>query len=286
MTTATAGNNGTAATGSSILVKPREKKKEGMLKAGIIVLVGLEKSGKSELMASSGAYVIELDAGDADHIGGRIHDITDVVDDNGIVLKSKLQVFREVFTAVLADKTIDKVGIDTFGTFVKWQAQEIAEKAGLKSITDRKEGVNGYALWDELNNRVEKFINAMRASGKLFIISAHCKAPELDDDKRVVIPAGIDSYNKPGNMLARRADLIGYAFKKEVAGKNEYRLTFQGGPLGAWGSRVEALNDKTITLAKSDPWGSLVAAAEGKTAAAAEAPKNEGKSEPKGSRRK
>lgn len=258
MTTATAE---TAA--ASILVGAREKKKEGMLKSGIIAIVGLEKSGKTELMASSGAYVIELDAGDADHIGGRIHDIVDVVGADGAVVKSKLDVFRQVFTAALKDPSIDKIGIDTFGTFVKWQAQEIAEKAGLKSITDRKEGVNGYALWDELNARVEAFINAMRASGKLFIINAHCKAPELDDEKRVVIPAGIDSYNKPGNMLARRADLIGYAYKKEVGGKNEYRLTFQGGPLGAWGSRVEALNDKTITLDKSNPWGSLLAAAEG-----------------------
>lgn len=269
MTTATTEKTATA---PSILVQPREKKKQGMLTSGIITLVGLEKSGKTELMASSGAYVIELDAGDADHVGGRIHDIVDVVDGEGTVTEKKLDTFRKVFKAVLADPTITKIGIDTFGTFVKWQAQEIAEKAGLKSITDRKEGVNGYALWDELNARVEAFINMMRASGKLFIISAHCKAPELDDEKRVVIPAGIDSYNKPGNMLARRSDLIGYAYKKEVAGKTEYRLTFQGGPLGAWGSRVESLNDKTVTLEKKDPWGSLLAAAEGGKTTPAETP--------------
>jgi hypothetical protein len=272
MTTATADKT-TAA--PSILVQPREKKKQGMLTSGIITLVGLEKSGKSELMASSGAYVIELDAGDADHIGGRIHDIAERRDAEGNVVESRLDVFRQVFRTVLADPSITKIGIDTFGTFVKWQAQEIAEKAGLKSITDRKEGVNGYALWDELNNRVEAFINTMRASGKLFILSAHCKAPELDDEKRVVIPAGIDSYNKPGNMLARRSDLIGYAYKKEVAGKTEYRLTFQGGPLGAWGSRVESLNDKTVTLKKDNPWGSLLAAAEGGETASAEKPAEE-----------
>ena len=267
---------------ASILVAPRTKKKSGMLTAGIVVIVGLEKSGKSDLMASSGAYVIELDAGDADHIDGRIHDIVAERDDEGNVTKSALNVFRAVYGAALKDPSITKIGIDTYGTFVKWQAQEIAEAAGLKSMTDRKEGVNGYALWDELNGRVEAFINSMRTSGKLFIISAHCKAPELDDEKRVVIPAGIDSYKKPGEMLARRADLIGYAFKKEVAGKTEYRLTFQGGPLGAWGSRVDTLNDKTIKLQKDGSWASLVAAAEGSTtAAAAPAEETTDKTEPK-----
>lgn len=263
--------NTTEKPGASILVQPRAKKKKGgMITAGIIVIVGLEKSGKSSLMASSGAYVINLDAGDADHIDGRIHDIVEERDDAGNVTKSRLASFREVFTAVLEDPSIPVIGLDTFGTFIKLQAQEIAEAAGLKSITDRKEGVNGYALWDELAARTERFINVMRSSGKLFIVNAHCKAPELDDEKHVVIPAGIDSYNKPGTMLARRADLIGYAYKKEVGGKNEYRLSFQGGPLGAWGSRVDALNDKTVKLDKKNPWASLLAAAEGPQDAAAE----------------
>lgn len=260
--------------GASILVQPRGKlNKDGMITAGIVVIVGLEKSGKSSLLASSGAYVINLDAGDSDHIDGRIHDIvavTEEVDGEVKIVKSRLAIFREVITAVLADDSIKVVGLDTFGTFVKLQAQEIAEAAGLNSITDRKEGVNGYALWDELTARTERFINMMRASGKLFIINAHCKAPELNDEKQVVIPSGIDTYNKPGTMLARRADLIGYAYKKEVGGKNEYRLSFQGGPLGAWGSRVDALNDKTVKLDKKNPWASLLAAAQGTQEAAAE----------------
>ncbi len=263
--------NTTEKPAASILVQPREKKKKGgMITAGIVVIVGLEKSSKSTLMASSGAYVINLDAGDADHIDGRIHDIVEERDEDGNITKSRLAIFREVITAVMADPSIQIVGLDTFGTFVKLQAQEIAEAAGLKSITDRKEGVNGYALWDELAARTERFINMMRTSGKLFIIAAHCKAPELNDEKQVVIPSGIDTYNKPGTMLARRADLIGYAYKKEVAGKNEYRLSFQGGPLGAWGSRVDALNDKTVKLDKKNPWASLLAAAEGPQDAAAE----------------
>lgn len=275
--------------GASILVQPRGKlNKDGMITAGIVVIVGLEKSGKSSLLASSGAYVINLDAGDSDHIDGRIHDIvavTEEVDGEVKIVKSRLALFREVVTAVMADESIRIVGLDTFGTFVKLQAQEIAEAAGLKSITDRKEGVNGYALWDELSARTERFINMMRSSGKLFIITAHCKAPELNDEKQVVIPSGIDTYNKPGTMLARRADLIGYAYKKEVAGKNEYRLSFQGGPLGAWGSRVDALNDKTVKLDKKNPWASLLAAAEGSQEAAAE-PVVDTKKDAKASRRK
>lgn len=276
MTTATAGANGTA---SSILVSARPKKKTGMLTAGLVVIVGLEKSGKSALLASApDSYLLELDSGDADHLEGRICDIVPEKDEEGYITKSALNVFREQYRAALADPTIKIIGIDTYNTFVKMQGQEIAENAGLKSMTDRKEGVNGYALWDELEARCLAFIESVKNSGKLVVVTAHCKAPELDEDKHVVIPMGIDSYKKPGSILAKRADLIGHAYKKEVGGVQEYRLSFKGGPLGAWGSRVEALNDKEIRLDKNNPWGSLVAAANGaKTAAPAAPEKTEAK---------
>jgi hypothetical protein len=248
---------------TSVLVAPRTRKKSGMLTSGIAVFVGLEKSGKSAILASSGAYVIELDPGDADHLDGRIHDIVPEYDDQGNITKSALEVFRAVYSAALRDDSIDTIGIDTFGTFVELQAQEIAEAAGLASITDRKKDVNSYALWDELGDRIERFIESMRRSGKLFLIAAHSKSPELDDEKKVVVPMGIDTYKKPSSMLAKRADMIGYTYKREVGGSNEYRVTFRGGPLGAWGSRVDALNDKEIKLSKDNPWGSLVAAANG-----------------------
>jgi hypothetical protein len=248
---------------TSVLVEPRTRRKSGMLTSGIAVFVGLEKSGKSAILASSGAYVIELDPGDADHLDGRIHDIVPVYDDAGKVIKTPLEVFREVYAAALRDDSIDKIGIDTFGTFVDLQAQEIAEAAGLASILERKKDVNGYALWDELGERTERFIESMRRSGKLFLIGAHSKSPELDDEKKVVIPMGIDTYKTPSSILAKRADMIGYTYKREVGGTNEYRVTFRGGPLGAWGSRVDALNDKEVKLSKENPWASLVAAANG-----------------------
>lgn len=274
MTTATAEKNGTAP--SSILVGARPKKKEGMLTSGLVVIVGLEKSGKSKLMASAPeSYLLELDAGDADHLEGRIADITPEVDEQGNITKSALDVFREHYAAALQDPSIRIIGIDTFNTFVKLQGQEIAEAAGLKRMTDRKEGVNGYALWDELEARILSFIDSVKNSGKLVLVAAHCKAPELDEDKHVVIPMGIDSYKKPGSILAKRADLIGYAYKKEVGGALEYRLSFKGGPLGAWGSRVEALNDKEVRLDKNNPWASLVAAASGQSKTIAPAEKSE-----------
>jgi hypothetical protein len=262
---------------SSLLVGARPALKIGMLTKGIAVFVGLEKSGKSGILASSGAYVLELDPGDADHLPGRIHDIV------ATEAKTALQVFREVYTAALRDDSIDKIGIDTYGTFVDLQAQEIAEAAGLASITDRKKDVNSYALWDELGERVDRFIESMRNSGKLFLIAAHSKSPELDDEKKVVIPMGIDTYKTPSSMLAKRADMIGYTYKREVGGTNEYRVSFRGGPLGAWGSRVDALNDKEVKLSKENPWASLVTAANGSTPAAA-APVE--KTEAKASRRK
>ena len=42
----------------------------------------------------------------------------------------------------------------------------------------------------------------------------------------------------------------------------EYFLTFQGGPLGNWGSRIDELNDKTLRLPKADPYSAFAAAFE------------------------
>lgn len=279
MTTATAEQqNGTA---PSILGGWRPAKKTGMPTSGLFLIVGLEKSGKSALMASApDSVLLELDKGDADHLAGRIVDIEAQSDG-----KTALNVFRDAFWEAMEDPKIKVVGIDTFNTLVNWIGQEIAESHGLKSMLDRKEGVNGYGLWDELNAGVDAFINAAKSSGKIVVVAAHSKAPELDEDKRVVVPMGLDCYAKPSSKIAKRADLIGYAYKKEVGGAQEYRLSFKGGPLGAWGSRVETLNDKEIKMDKKDPWGSLVAAANGVTAAAAPAPA-EKKTEAKASKRK
>ena len=257
------------------LVGFRPKKTSGMPTKGLWVFVGLEKSGKTKTVASApDSYVFELDPGDADHVDGRIHDIVPVTNEDGGVIKTPLDVFRESYAAALQDDSIRVIGVDTYNKFVALQGQEIAEAAGLKSMTDRKEGVNGYALWDELEHRCTAFIESAKNSGKLVVVTAHCKAPELDEDKHVVIPMGIDSYKKPGSILAKRADLIGYFYKKEIGGAQEYRVSFQGGPLGAWGTRVDELNDKTLKLDKKDPWGSIVAAANGqsKTATAEPAP--------------
>jgi hypothetical protein len=286
MTTATA-EKGAAA--PSILVQPRAKKYTGMLKTGLVVICGLEKSAKSSIAISApNSYMLELDAGDADHLEGRIHDIRPELDADGNITKSALNVFRTVYAAALKDPSIDVIGIDTFGTFIDWQAQEIAEQAGLKSIMERKKEVNGYALWDELNTRTEKFVESVKNSGKMVIVNAHCKAPELDEEKKVVIPMGVDTYKGPGAILGRRADLIGYAYKKPVGGVTEYRLTFGGGPLGSWGSRVDALNDKEIRLPKENPWGAIVAAAEGNMtqAPAAAAPEKSTNDDKKSSRRR
>ena len=238
----------TVAAPTRTLVAPRDKKFTGMPTSGLFVLVGLPKSAKTTLIASApNSYVLECEAGGADRVDGRIEDVAD------------LQNFREAFKAAVETPEVKIIGVDTIDVVSEWWATEIAKSHGLEAITERRAGVDGFELWGEYGKRVEGFIAATKGCGKLVVVAAHCKDPKLDEKNNVIIPAGINVYGKAASLLASQADLIGYTYKKQVGAATEYFLTFRGGPLGIWGSRVEELNDKTIRLDRKNPWGSLTA---------------------------
>ncbi|MCX5786076.1 MAG: AAA family ATPase [Elusimicrobia bacterium] len=270
------------------LVSSRKKKKTGMPKSGICIIVGYPKTGKSKFTASfPNSYVLNMDCGDADHIDGRIEDIEDVVDAHGNIVKTKLDNFREALMVAIKDPSIEVIVIDTIDTLVENICDEIANKAGLSKITDRLPGVDGFSLWGELGARIDGMINLFKKSGKLFILNAHLREPKLDDNNKVITPAGINVPGKSGDKLAFAADMIGYTFKREVGGKTEYCLTFQGGVAGRWGSRVEELSDKTIKLDGDNPYKSFAAlftekAAMSETAESAKEPEKKPAAKTKG----
>ncbi len=245
---------------SPALVGYRGKKDVGMPKTGIFVLIGLPKSGKSQLAASfPDSYVLELDKGDADHIAGRIHDIDEVKDAQGLVVKSKVQVFRETLLAVMKEPSIKTVVIDTVDTLAGLFMDEIAASHGLASMSVREKGVNTRDLWGELKSKFEGIVGYFQECGKLVIVCGHCKNPDKDENGTVIIPAGINVPGQSGNIIAGRAKLIGYCYKKEVGNTNAYYVTFNGGPLGIWGSRVDELNDKTIQLPRENGYSAIEA---------------------------
>jgi len=247
-------------TASRALVGARKKKKVGMPKSGIFIVVGYPKTGKSKFSASfPNSYGLNVDRGDADRIEGRIEDIDDVVDVQGMVIKTKLNNFREALAAAIKDPSIETIVIDTIDTLAELLCDEIAQKAGLSKITERMPGVDGFALWGEFGARVDGMIKLFKNSGKLFILCAHLREPKLDDNNKIITPAGINVPGKGGDKLAFAADMIGYAFKREIGGKAEYCLTFQGGPAGRWGSRVDELADQTIKLDHKNPYSSFAA---------------------------
>lgn len=244
MTTATA----ETAKPASILVASRGKKVTGKPTSGIFTLVGLPKSAKSTLAASfPDSYVFMLEKNGGDRLSGRIHDINTLAE------------FRDAYRAVLAEPSIKTIVIDTIDVLSEWFADEIAQSRGMGSITERKAGVDGFELWGEYAKRFEALIASLKTCGKLAIVVAHCKDPKLDEKNSVLIPAGINIYGKASALLAAESDLIGYAYKKQVGAGTEYYLTFQGGPLGIWGSRVDEVNDKTVRLDRRDPHGSFAA---------------------------
>ena len=229
------------------LVKSRDAVKTGMPQEGLFVLVGDPKSGKTSLAAGApGAYVLELEPGGADRVAGRIHEVANLAD------------FREALKLAVTTVGIKSIVIDTLDMLSDWIEDEIAHAVGMSNITDRKKGVDGFEVWGEYRRKMEGLVGYLKASGKLCILIAHCKEPKLDANGLYATPKGMNIPGKTGPFIAGQADLIGYTFKRLVGAANEYCVTFQGGPLGIWGSRVDELNDKTLVVPKVGPWNALL----------------------------
>src|ERR1019366_5662554 len=161
------------------LVQEREALETGIPTNGLIVLVGLPKSGKSKLAASfPKSYVLMLEPKGGDRLKGRFHEIEEI----GGTLKdgqagTKLNVFREVFEAAITSPEIDVVVIDTLDYLSDMIEDEIAQSKGLSHISERKPGVDGFEVWGEYRKRIEGLVTYAKASGKLVILIAHCKDP-------------------------------------------------------------------------------------------------------------
>lgn len=231
------------------LVEPRKAPKVGMPDSGLAIFVGYPKSGKTTLAASfPESYVLELEPGGGDRVSGRIHDI------------GSLAEFRKVLPLAVKEPKIKTIVIDTVDVLSDWFEREIAEEKGLEAITDRKEGVNGFELWGTFKKRVEKLATYLKQCGKLVILVAHTREPKTDENGNVITPAGINVPGKAGGFLAAQADMIGFCQKKELGSGLIYSISFKGGPLGQWGSRISEVNGRTITLKGSNPYGDFAAA--------------------------
>lgn len=229
-----------------VLAAYRDRKESGMPTTGLMVLVGNPKSGKTTLAASfPDSYVIELEKGGADRVSGTIDDVTSIAE------------FRESLKLAVKEPKIKTIVIDTIDQLSDWLEDEIAKQFGLDSIAERKTGVDGRQVWGEYRARLSALLGYLEASNKLIILNAHCKDPKLDEQNNIIIPAGINLPGKNSGVLAGRAKLIGYCYKKETGTGNTYFLSFKGGPLGTWGSRVDELNDKVLQLPRENPYSAI-----------------------------
>ena len=235
-------------TGGVSLVPPRSKVRTGMPTEGIMILIGQPKSGKTTTAASfKDSYVLMLESGGGDRVAGRIHDIKGLTE------------FRDVLKAAVHEPSIKTIVIDSVDVLSDWMEDEIAKSRGLETISERKQGVDGFELWGEYRRRVEALVGFLKNSKKLIIMIAHCKEPKLDAGGNLVSPAGINMPGKAGSFLAAQADIIGYVYKKPLGSGTAYYVSFQGGPLGTWGSRVDELNDKTLLLPRENPYSAFEA---------------------------
>ena len=249
------------------LAQRREKLKSGMPTDGMIIVVGLPKSGKTSLAASiQDSLLIEMEKGGADRVAGRIQDV------------GTLDELREVLKAAVAEPSIKAIAIDSVDVLSDLFENEVARAAGLANINERKAGVDGFALWADLRRKFESLVSYLKASDKLIVLVAHCREPKLDADGKLISPAGINTPGKIGGYLAAQADAIGHCFKKQIGSATQYFISFQGGPLGIWGSRIPELEVKIVQLPRENPWSAIEAVfkAEPKPAEAKPATKPQG----------
>lgn len=231
-----------------VLAPRRGKLKTGMPVDGFGILSGLPKGGKSSIIVSiPDCVTLECERGGADRLEGWIQQIPD------------LATFRQALQAAVTDPAVKAIAIDSIDILNDWFEIEISTQFGLDSISERKEGVNSFEVWKLLRSRYEKLITYLKKSGKLAIIVAHSREPKVDAEGKVVIPAGISIPGKLGGYLAAEADFIGNVYKKQVGATTQYYVSFQGGSLGTWGSRIQELEDKTIQLPKTEQWAAIAA---------------------------
>jgi hypothetical protein len=239
------------------LVKARtEAKVSGMPTRGLMLAVGHPKSGKTWFASSApDSVVVELEESGGDRVPwGRIQEIH-CSDTNA------LEQFEEVMNAVMSDDSIKTVVIDSVDQWAKMIQDDIAKGAGVEHMQKPKAGVDSRALWGEFAHRVHTITDALKASGKLVILIAHCKPPEKDDQGRVITPAGINVSGKGGSYIAAQAEMIGFIGVRVLAGKAQHYITFKSASdLAIWRSRVDELHEKEIILDKANPWGSFAAA--------------------------
>lgn len=234
----------TAQAPASALVGFREAKTKG-LGNDLFILVGNPKTGKTSLAASfPDSYVLELEPKGGDRVPGRIHEIKDLAE------------FRKVMPQVLKEPSIKTVVIDTIDVLSDWIEDEIAKKHGMTHMLERKKDVNGFEVWGDYKKRIEGLVQYFKNCGKLVIVIAHTRDPKTVDDQ-VITPAGINIPGKGGAYMAAQADLIGFAYRQTVSAGTNFFVTFKGGPLGTWGSRVKELNDKTLQINGANPYKSF-----------------------------
>lgn len=224
---------------------PRGVLKTGFPTDGYWLITGLAKAGKTKFIASiPGAFILETEEGGADRVGGWIQDVPN------------LTVFRQALGYAFTNPDVKVIVVDTLDLVLKYLGLESAQKFGLESLSEKKEGVNGFAVWDDLFSKVDRMTEKFKKCGKLVILVAHFKEPKLDSEGKLVISQSIDApSSKISSHICAHADVIGVAAKKRIGEKSQYSLRFHGdGVVGAYGSRVPELEDKTVVLPKAGQW--------------------------------
>jgi len=242
-----------------MLASRRKVLKKGMPNDGFWLISGLAKHGKTTLASSiPGSVLLELEKGGADYVEGWIQEI------------HNLATFRQAFVAACKEPQVKTIVVDTLDMLLAWLSDEVAEKYGLESMSEKKEGVSGYELWDVLTRKVADVISGFKYCGKLVVALAHFKEPKLNKDNKLVVTAAIDAPSgKIGNHICAHADAIGVCSKERVGSKMQYKISFEGGgPIGTFGSRIPDLENKTIILPEKNQWSAIEAIFKPQSAAA------------------
>ena len=119
----------------------------------------------------------------------------------------------------------------------------------MKSISDKKKGVNGYSLWDDYTKKIRNIHKILINSGKLIIYLGHYKEATRDDGGNIIKPARLQlNGSAASDYIGFRSKIIGHIYKDKEGDTMVHKLSFAGGLAGQFGSWCKEVEGKTITI--------------------------------------
>lgn len=231
------------------IVLPQEPVKATRVSPRILVLYGVPKVGKTEVLSQlPGCLILDAEQGSEmyDAMRVSVNSTTDIYEVYKAIAAAGAARIKEGKTGIdqfpykyLAMDTLDK--IEEFAeqsATVKFKASAIGKSFTGKSVLELPNGGGYYHLRNELN----QIVNDISAICPRLILITHIKEKLLNKGGEDVRVNDISLTGKMGGIICAKADAIGYLYRTQ--GNPDLMVSFETFDNTVMGARVKHLAGK------------------------------------------